>query len=111
MSHLTYSKTLDCMTQVIIAAELSTRRENRGMGRKHPHLLEHAAEMMCTDNANMRIIDAVEEAQTIAQAVWYDLMKPKVVAMLNELCADQRYVDKMLNKYFSDEGITYEKGR
>lgn len=105
MSSMRYSVTIDELTVVIIAADASTRHDNAGMGRSNPYLRRYAIELLTSNSYWHR--HKVHDMQVIADAVWYDHFKPKLIAMLDTVCQDRKHSEAVLNKHFSDEGITY----
>lgn len=101
----TYSKVIDDLTRVIIAAELSTEAPFRGMSRSHLRLLERADCIMHDDG--FRNKTRTREAQVVARAVWHDHLRPQLIDMLNSVCATPDSAQRALDRHFPDREIEY----
>ena len=99
------------LTRIILAADLSTRREFESLSRDDPRLLEIANEWMYRkDSGRMRA--AVDDASAIAWAVWRDYMKPHVVNMLvKDWGAGVEDATRVVEKYFKDDSPQYNPER
>lgn len=98
------------LTQVILAAELSTRYDFRGAPREQ--LEQIARTMMLSETRRDR--ERTNDALTIAEAVWRHLRPElrRVVRIMNaESLSDQYIDDVILEKVFPNDSPRYEPGR
>lgn len=91
------------LIRIIIAAELSTRPQFRGMGAGNPQLQEIANEWMHRREGHM-MRATVEDGAAIADEVWRQL-RPHLIEMIRPLCDStikDTHLSAMVDRVFVD---------
>lgn len=92
------------LLRIILAAEMSTRSQFRGMGSDHRHLLELANEWMHRKEG-FQMRQTVDDCHTITRAVMREL-RPVLREMLREFIhssVTDAHIDQIINQRFPDD--------
>lgn len=95
---------LSDLSRIILAAELTTRPNFRGESRHSDAIQQIAYQALVDPSAPNHMKMGARDAVVMCEAVWFDFMKPLVIAMLVELkqCSPED-AEKLLMLYFVDE--------
>lgn len=93
------------LTRVVLAAELSTRRN---FGGAHPTDLFQVAHNLMHSQGSGYQRQEVDDCVVIAETVWHSWIKPHVKQMLvQDWGASEADADKVVEKYFRDDSPQY----
>lgn len=100
------------LTRVVLAGEISTRREMQGLDPRSPQALEIASEWIYRAQDGGWFKHDVNDALVIAETVWWTYMRPHITKMLvDKWGADEAEAAKVVDSYFVDDSPQYDPSR